>query len=122
MQIPPIQVANFNGVGGGTVLYADIIRAFTPVTSKFAALTVWPTTGPISYGDLEPYYAEDDLRTGVSGLSGDPAYPAKEAVLPPLPLGKTGTVLAAGFNRLDGTGGRRTQPLPPSRMTAGTPV
>ena len=40
---------------------------------------------------------------GVSGLTGDPAYPAeppKEFPLPPIPLGRLGETLARGFNRL----------------------
>ena len=37
---------------------------------------------------------------GVAGLAGDPAYPPKPEVMPPLPLGKSGTTLAQGFNKL----------------------
>ncbi len=37
---------------------------------------------------------------GVAGLVGDPAYPSKPAVMPPLPLGKSGVRLAQGFNAL----------------------
>jgi len=50
---------------------------------------------------LEPYYAENDRMTGVAGLEGDPAYPAKSVQLPPVPLGRTGEALARGFNHLD---------------------
>ncbi|MGE4658993.1 MAG: hypothetical protein AAEI08_08715 [Gammaproteobacteria bacterium] len=53
---------------------------------------------PIDYQTLDPFYAENDRMTGVSGLAGDPAYPAKEPVMPPLPWGKSGEVFAKGFN------------------------
>ena len=46
---------------------------------------------PIDYSTLEPYFAENDRMMGVAGLAGDPAYPPQEAVMPPVPLGKTGT-------------------------------
>ena len=55
---------------------------------------------PISYDTLAPFYAENDRMMGVSGMAGDPAYPAKEAVLPPLALGRSGETLARGFNKL----------------------
>ena len=55
---------------------------------------------PLDYTDLEPYYAENDKMMGVSGLAGDPAYPPKPAVMPPLPLGKSGQVLGRGFNAM----------------------
>jgi choline dehydrogenase-like flavoprotein len=39
--------------------------------------------------------------TGVAGLAGDPAYPQDNAHrLPPLPLGKSGQILAKGYNKL----------------------
>ena len=38
---------------------------------------------------------------GVAGLQGDPAYPRDNAHrLPPLPLGKSGQILAKGFHKL----------------------
>jgi len=55
---------------------------------------------PIDYNTLEPYYAENDRMTGVSGLAGDPAYPPKQPMMPPLPLGKSAATLARGLNKL----------------------
>ena len=37
---------------------------------------------------------------GTSGLAGDPAYPPKEAMMPPVPMGKSGQAIAKGFNKL----------------------
>ena len=55
---------------------------------------------PISYATLEPYFAENDRMMGVSGLAGDPAYPPKQPVMPPLPLGKSGARLGQAMNSL----------------------
>jgi hypothetical protein len=38
--------------------------------------------------------------TGVAGLAGDPAYPAHQPTMPPVPLGKTGTRYARVMNQL----------------------
>lgn len=95
-----IKIANFNGVGGGTVLYAGHYPRFHPSDFKVKSLDGVADDWPIDYGDLEPFYAENDRITGVSGLAGDPAYPAKQSLMPPLPMGKSGQKLAEGFNQL----------------------
>jgi len=38
--------------------------------------------------------------TGVSGLAGDPSYPAHQPNMPPVPLGKTGSLYARAVNKL----------------------
>ena len=55
---------------------------------------------PITYSDLEPFYAENDRVIGVAGLAGDPAYPYHEPPLPPVPLGRSGETMARGLNAL----------------------
>jgi choline dehydrogenase-like flavoprotein len=98
----PIKIANFNGVGGGTILYAGHYPRFHPSDFKVKSLDGVAEDWPINYASLAPYYGENDRMTGVSGLAGDPAYPSDNAhKLPPLPLGKSGEVLAKGFNKLD---------------------
>lgn len=96
----PIKVVNFNGVGGGTVLYAGHFPRFHPSDFRVRSLDGVADDWPIDYATLEPFYDENDRITGVSGLEGDPAYPAKPSVMPPLPLGKAGSVLARGINKL----------------------
>lgn len=96
----PIKVANFNGVGGGTVLYAGHFPRFHPSDFRVRSLDGVADDWPIDYRTLEPYYAENDRMMGVSGLVGDPAYPPKTPVMPPLPLGRTGMALGQGFNDL----------------------
>jgi len=96
----PIKIANFNGVGGGTVLYAGHYPRFHPSDFRVKTLDGVGDDWPIDYATLEPFYAENDRITGVSGLSGDPAYPSKQSLMPPLPMGKSGQTLARGFNDL----------------------
>jgi len=96
----PIKIANFNGVGGGTVLYAAHFPRFHPSDFRVKSLDGVGDDWPIDYKTLEPFYAENDRMTGVSGLAGDPAYPPKQPMMPPLPLGKGGAMLARGLNKL----------------------
>ena len=49
---------------------------------------------------LEPYYNANDRITGVAGLAGDPAYPPKQPQMPPIPLGRSGALMAKAFNTL----------------------
>ena len=96
----PISIANFNGVGGGTVLYAGHFPRFHPSDFRTKTLDGVGSDWPLDYARLEPFYAENDRMVGVAGLAGDPAYPPKEVQLPPVPLGTLGETLAGGFNRL----------------------
>ena len=95
-----ISAAMFNAVGGSTILYAAHFPRFHPSDFRVRTLDGVADDWPIDYACLEPYYAVNDRMMGVAGLAGDPAYPPKEVPLPPVPLGKLGTTLARGFNRL----------------------
>ena len=96
----PIKVANFNAVGGSTILYAGHFPRFHPSDFRVKKLDGVADDWPIDYQTLETFYDENDRMTGVSGLAGDPAYPPKPQVLPPVPLEKSGTRLARGFNEM----------------------
>jgi choline dehydrogenase-like flavoprotein len=96
----PIKAANFNGVGGSTILYAGHFPRLHPSDFRVKTLDGVGDDWPIDYETLSPYYDQNDQMVGVSSLVGDPAYPDKQAVLPPLPLGKSGEALARGFNKL----------------------
>ena len=97
----PIKPVNFNGVGGGTILYMAHFPRFHP--SDFCTRTMdgvgedWP----IRYRDLQPFFAENDSMMGVAGLAGDPGCPPKDGLMPPIPLGVLGETVAKGFNTLD---------------------
>ena len=98
----PIRVANFNGVGGSTVLYSGHFPRLHP--SDFCTYTLdgvgkdWP----ITYSDLEPYYQLNDINMGVSGLVGDTAYPdmAANSLRRPIPIGTYGEKIGKAFNEL----------------------
>ena len=96
----PIKIANFNGVGGGTILYAGHFPRFHPSDFRVRSLDGVADDWPLDYRTLEPYYAQNDRMMGIAGLAGDPAYPPMQPVLPPLPLGKSGATLARGMNAL----------------------
>ena len=96
-----IKVANFNGVGGGTVLYAAHFPRMHPSDFRVHSLDGVADDWPVDYRTLEPFFAENDRMMGVAGLVGDPAYPAGKA--PPMsagPMGRSGRALANGFNAL----------------------
>ena len=96
----PISVVNFNGVGGGTVLYAAHFPRFHPSDFRVKNLDGVADDWPIGYQTLEPFFAENDRNIGVAGLAGDPAYPPHSPPLPPLPLGRAGEQIARGLNKL----------------------
>jgi choline dehydrogenase-like flavoprotein len=96
----PIQVSNFNAVGGSTILYAGHFPRFHPGDFRVKSLDGVADDWPLDYDTLAPWYDVNARMMGVAGLAGDPAYPPKEVPLPPVPLGKLGEKLAAGFNRL----------------------
>ena len=96
----PIKIANYNGVGGGTVLYAGHFPRLLPSDFRTHSLDGVGVDWPIDYAALEPFYALNERMMGISSLAGDPAYPDKPSLMPPIPMGRTGTALAQGMNRL----------------------
>ena len=96
----PIRVANFNAVGGSTILYNGHFPRFHPSDFRVKSLDGVGDDWPIDYETLEPYYDQSDQITGVAGLAGDTAYPEKQEFLPPVPLGLSGAKLASGFNAM----------------------
>ncbi|MGH7154096.1 MAG: GMC family oxidoreductase, partial [Acetobacteraceae bacterium] len=96
----PIKVANFNAVGGSTIMYTGNFPRLHPSDFRVRTLDGVADDWPIDYPTLEPFYNENDRITGTAGLAGDPAYPAHAPPLPPLPLGRNGARLAQAMNRL----------------------
>ena len=96
----PIQVVNFNGVGGSTIMYTAHYPRLHPSDFKVKTLDGVADDWPVDYATLEPYFAENDRMTGVAGLEGDPAYPHHVLPMPPLPLGKTGKCFGEAMNKL----------------------
>jgi NAD(P)-binding Rossmann-like domain len=117
----PIKVVNFNGVGGGTVMYTAHFPRLHPSDFRVRTLDGVAEDWPIDYDMLVPFFEENDRMMGVSGLAGDPGVPPRNPPMPPLPLGRSGAMLAKAMNRPVGTGG---PPIPRSRrwIMRGGPV
>lgn len=96
----PVQVVNFNGVGGSTIMYTAHYPRLHPSDFRVKTLDGVADDWPVDYETLEPFFAENDRMMGVSGLAGDPAYPLHHPPMPPLPLGKTGQAFGRALNSL----------------------
>jgi len=96
----PIAIANFNAVGGSTILFSGHFPRFHPSDFRVKSFDGIANDWPLSYEDLEPFYNLNDKMMGVSGIEGDTAYPPIKGLLPPIPLGHVGEKIAEGFNKL----------------------
>src|SRR5258708_2250520 len=96
----PMKVANFNGVGGGTVIYTAHWPRLHPSDFRVKSLDGVADDWPVDYWALERFYEENDRMMGVSGLLGDPGVPPRNPPMPPIPLGKTGTLYGKAMNKL----------------------
>jgi choline dehydrogenase-like flavoprotein len=96
----PIKIVNFNGVGGGTVMYTAHFPRLHPSDFRVRSLDGVAEDWPIEYQTLVPFFEENDRMMGVSGLAGDPGVPPRNPPMPPLPLGRSGTILGKAMNRL----------------------
>src|SRR6201985_1927938 len=86
----PIKVVNFNGVGGGTIMYTAHFPRLHPSDFRVRSLDGVADDWPIDYDALVPYFEENDRMMGVSGLAGDPGPPPPAAPALPPPLGGAG--------------------------------
>jgi choline dehydrogenase-like flavoprotein len=90
----------FNGVGGSTLGWGAHYPRFHPSDFRTYSLDGVGDDWPLTYDELEPYDLNDRL-IGVSGTAGDPSAPARPTrPTPPLPIGRDGTLIAGGFERL----------------------
>ena len=91
----------WNGVGGSTINWAAHFPRLHPSDFRTHSLDGVGEDWPFGYFDLEPFYDQNDIETGVAGLAGDPAYPPKpQRPMPPIPLGRLGMTAARGFDAL----------------------
>ena len=96
-----ITVLMWNGVGGGTVVYAAQWHRNMPSDFRVRTLDGVGDDWPLTYEDLEPFYVRVERELGVSGLAGDTAYPPGEGPpLPPVPLASMGRRVARAHNEL----------------------
>ena len=96
----PISIANFNAVGGSTILYSCHFPRFHSSDFKTKTLDNVGEDWPFSYDDLKKYYDQNDKIMNVCGLEGDPVYSDIKNLNPNIPLGKMGIKIAKGFNNL----------------------
>lgn len=90
-----MDVMNFNGVGGGTILFNAIWMRLQASAFRTRTTHGYGDDWPIGYDELLPFYERTDRQIGVSGLGGNPAYPeGAEPPLPPLPIGRSGLMMA----------------------------
>ena len=91
-----MKIANFNGVGGGTILYTAHFPRMHPSDFRVRSLDGVADDWPIDYWDLEPFFAENDRMMGVSGLAGDPGVPPRHAADAAGPAGQDRHALCPG--------------------------
>jgi len=91
----------WNGVGGGTIVYAAQWQRNMPSDFRVRTLDGVADDWPFTYEDLEPYYVRVERDFGISGLAGDTAFPPGEGPpLPPVPIGAMGRKVARAHNEL----------------------
>src|ERR1700731_4560345 len=87
----PIKVVNFNGVGGGTIMYTAHFPRLHPSDFKVRSLDGVADDWPVDYDALIPFFEESAGMVGVPAPAGDPGFPPQTPPMPPLPLGRSGT-------------------------------
>ncbi|WP_425418934.1 GMC family oxidoreductase [Oricola indica] len=81
----------YAGVGGSANLYGAQWMHFLPSDFKVRSMDGVADDWPFTYEDLLPFQLEIERQVGVSGLSGDPAYPPRGPYpFPALPMGSVG--------------------------------
>ena len=70
----PISIANFNAVGGSTILFSGHYPRLHPSDLSTHTLDGVAEDWPITYEKLEKYYNRNQENVAVAGLEGDPAY------------------------------------------------
>src|SRR3954468_11842172 len=89
----PIKIVNFNGVGGGTVMYTAHWPRLHPSDFRVRTLDGVAEDWPVDY-DMRPLFFEQTARGGgFGGGAGAPGAPPRPPPMPPLPLGRSGVLL-----------------------------
>ncbi|MET0684939.1 MAG: GMC family oxidoreductase [Solirubrobacteraceae bacterium] len=91
----------WNGVGGGTIVYAAQWQRNMPSDFRVRSLDGIADDWPLTYEELEPYYVRVEKDFGISGVANDTAFPPGEGPpLPAVPLGPAGRKVARAHNEL----------------------
>jgi len=78
----PLNAARVKGVGGSTLHWQGMVFRFHEDDFRAASAYGVGSDWPISYDDLQPYYADAELELGVSGADDNPFAPPREAPFP----------------------------------------
>lgn len=96
-----ISIANYNGVGGSSVLYSAHLPRFLPEDFKNKSINGINSKWPISYNALKKFYSLNEKILGVAGLTGDSSYPDKiNNLMPPVEFGPAVCKVANAFKKL----------------------
>ena len=79
----PISIANYNAVGGSTLIYSGHYPRFHPSDFKTKKIDKVGNNWLFNYYDLEKYYNLNDKMVGVSGLSGRSILPRNKKFIFP---------------------------------------
>ena len=97
----PIAPLMYNAGGGSTIHWSAHFPRLHPSDFRVKTLDGVADDWPVNYAQLEPFFDLNDRMVGVSGITGDPAYPPKsERQTPPVPLGDLGNTIVGGFEKL----------------------
>ena len=97
----PMKVANFNGVGGGTVIYTAHFPRMHPSDFRVKSLDGVADDWPIDYCDARAVLRRERPHDGRLGPRRRSRRTRRsKPPMPPIPLGKTGTRYARAMNRL----------------------
>ncbi len=95
----PIKIANFNAVGGGTILYGGHFPRFHPSDFRVRSLDGVADDWPVGLRDTRAVLRPERPHDGRVRPGGRPGLSRRSSqLMPPLPLGRAGATLAAGFN------------------------
>lgn len=96
-----ISIANFNGVGGSSVLYSAHLPRFLPEDFKNKIFENINSKWPLDYNSLKSYYVKNEKILGIAGMSGDKSYPDRlKDLMPPVELGPAVIKVANAFDKL----------------------
>lgn len=105
----------YNAVGGSTIHWGAHFPRLRPSDFRVRTQDGVGDDWPISYDDLDPYFALNDVMMGVAGLNGDPGGPHRPPRrFSPLPLGEGAERIARAYDRL----GRHWWPVDAAILTA----
>ena len=116
----PIAPLMYNAVGGSTIHWSAHFPRLHPSDFQVRTLDGVADDWPVTYQQLEPYFDLNDRMMGVSGITGDTAYPPSPSGRPPLyPSASWETRLSADSRSWAGTGGLLTAQFSPGPTTDG---